>query len=51
MAAENGLSPSQRLAKGLRKQADKIVSFGKHQITSGKIEGLNNLVSRVVDRA
>ncbi|MDF1789673.1 MAG: transposase, partial [Verrucomicrobiales bacterium] len=51
MAAESGPSPFQRLAKGFRKQADKIVAFCKHQITSGKIEGFNNLVSRVVDRA
>ena len=51
MVAESGLSPFQRLAKGFQKQADKIVPFCKHQITSGKIEGFNDLVSRVVDRA
>lgn len=51
MATESGLSPFQRLAKGFRKQADKIVAFCKHRITSGKIEGFNNLVSRVVHRA
>jgi len=45
MVAESGLSPFQRLAKGFRKQAGKIVAFCKHQITSGKIEGFNNLVS------
>ena len=32
-AAESGLSPFQRLAKGFQKQADKIVPFCKHQIT------------------
>ena len=51
MAVESELSPFQRLAKGFRKQADKIVAFCKHRVTSGKIEGFNNLVSRVVHRA
>ena len=48
MAIESGLSPFQRLAKGFRKQADKIVAFCGHQITPGKIEGFNNLVLGVV---
>ena len=51
MVAESGLSPFQSLAKGSRKQANKTVAFCKHQITAGKIEGFNNLVTRVVDRA
>jgi transposase len=51
MATESGLAPFQRLAKTFRKGADKIVAFCKYRITSGKIEGFNNLVSRVVHRA
>jgi transposase len=51
MAEESKLAPFQRLAKSFRKGADKIVAFCKHRITSGKIEGFNNLVSRVVHRA
>jgi hypothetical protein len=51
MAEESELAPFQRLAKTFRKGADKIVAFCKHRITSGKIEGFNNLVSRVVHRA
>ena len=51
MAEESDLAPFQRLAKSFRKGADKIVAFCKYQITSGKIEGFNNLVSRVVHRA
>jgi transposase len=51
MAIESGLLPFQRLAKGFRKQADKIVAFCGQKITSGKIEGFNNLVSGVVHRA
>jgi transposase len=51
MAEESELVPFQRLANSFRKGADKIVAFCKHRITSGKIEGFNNLVSRVVHRA
>ncbi len=51
MAEESELTPFKRLAKSFRKGADKIVAFCKHRITSGKIEGFNNLVSRVVHRA
>ncbi|MFT4640148.1 MAG: transposase [Verrucomicrobiales bacterium] len=50
MAAESGLAPFQRLAKTFREGADKIVVFCKYRITLGKIEGFNNLVSRVVHR-
>jgi transposase len=45
------LAPFLRLAKSFRKGADKIVAFCKHRITSGKVEGFNNIVSRVVHRA
>jgi transposase len=51
MAEESKLTPFKRLAKSFRKGADKIAAFCKHRITSGKIEGFNNLVSRVVHRA
>jgi transposase len=51
MAEESELAPFQRLARGFRKQADKIVAYCKHRITSGPIEGFNNLVSRVIHRA
>ena len=51
MAEESELSPFQRLAKSFQKQADKIIAYCKHRITSGPIEGFNNLVSRVIHRA
>ena len=44
------LTSTLKMSKGLRKQADKIVAFCKHRISSGKIEGFNNLVSGVIYR-
>ena len=51
LAEESGLAPFVRLANGFRKGAEKIVAYCKHRITSGPIEGFNNLVSRVIHRA
>ena len=51
LAEESGLAAFERLAKSFRKQMEEIVSYCKHRITSGPIEGFNNLVSRVVHRA
>lgn len=51
MARESSLSPFIRLAKGFEKGRDQIVSYVKHRITSGKIEGFNNLISRFMHRA
>lgn len=51
IAEASELSSFQRLAKSFRKQADKILAYCRHRITSGRIEGFNNLVSRVIHRA
>ena len=51
LAASSGLKPFEKLAKSLLKSADEIVSYAKHRITSGRIEGFNNLLSRVVHRS
>ncbi|MFT4638604.1 MAG: hypothetical protein ACI8T1_001925 [Verrucomicrobiales bacterium] len=51
IAEESELAPFLRLAKSFRKGADKIVAFCMHRLTSGKIEGFNNLISIVVHRA
>jgi transposase len=51
MAASSGLAPFQRLAKGFRSQREKVCGFVKHGLTSGLIEGFNNLLSRMVHRA
>ncbi len=39
------------LAKGFERGCDQIVSYIKHKITSGKIEGFNNLISRIIHRS
>lgn len=51
MASESGLKPFMRLAKSLLRHKERVCGFVKHQITSGKIEGFNNQISRVVHRA
>ena len=51
LATASELKPFQKLAKGFLKSADEIVSYAKHRITSGRIEGFNNLLSRVVHRS
>jgi transposase len=51
MARESCLTPFIRLAKGFEKGMAQIVSYIKHRITSGKIEGFNNLISRFIHRA
>lgn len=51
MAEERELTFFMRLAKSFRKAAEKIVAFCKHRIMSGKIEGFDNLVSRVVHQS
>jgi len=51
LAESSGIKPFIKLAKGFRKSASEIVSYIKHKITSGKIEGTNNLISRIVHRS
>lgn len=51
MAQASGMKSFERLARSFRKGADKVVAFIKHRVTSGRIEGLNNQVARVVHRA
>ena len=51
MAASSGLPPFKRLAKTFGAQADRVCGFVKHRLTSGRIEGFNNLMSRLIHRA
>lgn len=51
MARQSGLGSFQRLGKSLAKNAQRVVGFVEHQITSGRIEGFNNQVARVIHRA
>ena len=51
LAENSGLKPFIKLAKGFRKASNEIVSYVRHKITSGKIEGTNNLIARIVHRS
>ena len=48
---ESALAPVLRFAKGLRKVTDEVVNYVRHGITTGPLEGFNNLVSRIIHRA
>jgi transposase len=51
LAVASGLAPFQRLAKSFTQQCERVCGFVKHGLTSGLIEGFNNLVSRMVHKA
>lgn len=49
-AVESQIPPLQRFARGLLKAKDEVLNYCKHRITSGRLEGFNNLVSRIIHR-
>lgn len=51
MALASGLTPFQRLARGFRRQSERVCAFVKHGLTSGLIEGFNNLIARMIHKA
>jgi len=51
LADSSGLEPFQRLARGFRKQCSRITSYIKHKVTSGRIEGFNSQISKIIQRA
>lgn len=51
MASASGLPPFRRLARGFMAQSARVCGFVKHGLTSGMIEGFNNLVARIVHKA
>jgi transposase len=51
MALSSGLEPFERLARSFMKQSEKVCGFVKHGLTSGLIEGFNNLIARMVHKA
>jgi len=51
LAQASGLAPFQRLARSFEKHSARVCGFVKHGLTSGLIEGFNNLVSRMVHKA
>jgi len=50
-ALSTRIEPLRRFARGLRQSADGILNYCKHRITSGRLEGFNNLISRAIHRA
>lgn len=51
MAEASGLAPFRRLARGLLKQSARVCGFVKHCLSSGLIEGFNNLIARIIHKA
>ncbi len=51
MARETGIEPLVRFAKGVERDIEQIVSWCKHRITNGRIEGFNSIISRVLFKA
>ena len=51
MAAASGLAPFHRLARGFSQQSEKVCGLVKHGLTSGLIDGFNNLIARMVHKA
>lgn len=50
-AREAAIRPLERFANSLLQAKEEIISFCKHPITNGRLEGFNNLISRLVHRA
>ena len=48
---ESGLQPMIRFAKGLWRDREGILSYIRHGITSGPLEGFNGTIERVIRRA
>lgn len=51
MALASTLAPFQRLARSFRRHSEKVCGFVKHGLTSGLIEGFNNLIARMIHKA
>ena len=50
-ALNTTIQPLRRFARGLQRSARGILNYFTHRITSGPIEGFNNLISRAIHRA
>lgn len=51
LAAKSAVEPIRAFAASLRRSAAEVVAYARHRITNGKMEGFNNLVSRLIHRA
>jgi transposase len=48
---ESGVEPMIRFASGIERDIERIVSWCRHRITNGRIEGFNSIISRVIFKA
>ena len=51
MVRESAIEPLMRFANGIERDIEQIVSWCKHRITNGRIEGFNSIISRVLFKA
>ena len=51
LAEASDLPSFKRLAKGFRKHTKRITSYITHKLTSGRIEGFNSKLSRIIQRS
>ena len=50
LARQSGLKPFQRLAKGMARDAGYILNYFRYKLTSGRIEGVNSVIARVLPK-
>jgi len=50
-AINSGIQALQRFGRSLLNAKDHVLNYCKHPITTGRLEGFNNIISRVVHRA
>ena len=51
LAMKSTVEPIRAFGASLMRSAAEIIAYAKHRITNGKMEGFNNLVSRLIHRA
>lgn len=50
LARQSGLKPFLRLAKGMARDAGYILNYFRYKLTSGRIEGVNSMIARVLHK-
>ena len=50
-ASVSGVEALRKFGRSLLRAKDEVLNYCKHRITTGRLEGFNNLVSRIVHRA
>jgi transposase len=50
-AMSTSIEPVRRFARGLLAAKDEVLAYCKHRITTARLEGFNNLISRAIHRA